>query len=112
MSRGAKSCVFCDSNIKAIKTINQNLLKTHLLEKSLLLNMDYKKCLQKLYDDSFKFDIVFIDPPYKSDIAVKAIKQLIELRILNFDSLIILETDEIIRDEMEIDILLNSNEKK
>ena len=41
-----------------------------------------------------KVDIVYIDPPYKTDYAYKSLEILIENRILKPDSLIIIETDE------------------
>lgn len=111
LSRGANKAVFCDLNNKSVHVIKQNLDKTKLTSKSIVLNMDYKKCLKRVYNDSFKFDIVFLDPPYKFDLAVKALDQIINLGLLNYNGLIILETDEILRDETEIKDLLKANEK-
>ena len=41
-----------------------------------------------------KFDIVFLDPPYKTDFAEDAAKFLVENGLLKEDGLIVLETDE------------------
>lgn len=112
LSRGASKAVFCDLNNNAVKVINQNLQKTNLKDSSIVLNMDYKKCLKKMYNDLLKFDIVFLDPPYRFDLAVKAIDQILDLGILNYNGLIIVETDEILRDETEIYDLLKANEKR
>ena len=53
---------------------------------------------------------MYIDPPYKTDLVYESIKKLIELDLLNNESLIIIETDEeerIIKqiDELEVEIV-------
>ena len=55
---------------------------------------EIKKALKDLKKRNIKFDIVFIDPPYKDDIAVKATELIISLNLLNHDGIIIIETDE------------------
>ena len=91
LSRGAKHCVFCDSSFKSINMLKENILKTRMQEKSTIISMDYKKCLDYQKE---KFDIIFIDPPYKKDIAVDAIKRIISLKLLAENAIIVLETDE------------------
>ena len=59
-----------------------------------------------------KFDIIFIDPPYKLDIAVKAINLIEEYDLLKEDGIIILETDEEKRELTEIDNNKNINIKE
>ncbi|MBQ8615778.1 MAG: RsmD family RNA methyltransferase, partial [Clostridia bacterium] len=41
-----------------------------------------------------KFDIVFLDPPYKTDYGIKAIEILIEKKLLNDNAIIIFETSD------------------
>ena len=41
-----------------------------------------------------KVDIVYLDPPYKTNYAIDAIKLLIKKEILKTDSIIIIETDQ------------------
>lgn len=91
LSRGSRHCTFCDKSYKAIQMLKENVRKTRMEEKSTILNEDYNKCLEKLKE---KYDLIFIDPPYKLDIAVKAIKKIINLGILSSDGIIVLETDE------------------
>lgn len=104
LSREAKHCTFCDKSYDTIKMLRQNLQRTKFESKSTILVDDYKKCLQKL--DKNKFDIIFIDPPYKLDIAVNSIKLILKYDILAKDGIIILETDE---EEREIKELENIN---
>lgn len=101
LSRGAKHCVFCDKSYESIKMLKQNVEKTKFEDKSTILLDDYKKSLKKL--DKYKFDIIFIDPPYKLDIAVDSIKRILEYDIFAKDGIIILETDEEERELRELE---------
>lgn len=94
LSRGAKEAVLCDKSIDAIKVINFNLEKTRLKDKATVIKGDYEKTIEKLKQNNKKFNLIFIDPPYKLNIAVKATKQLIENEMLFEDGIIIIETDD------------------
>lgn len=99
LSRGAKKAYFCDNNIDAIKVIKRNLEKTRLIDNAEVFFGDYTKLLNKIKE---KIDIIFIDPPYKSDLGVKALKELINKELINENSIIVIETDEIDRDIKEL----------
>ena len=90
-SRGAKKVILCEKNKQAIEVIEKNISKTHLENEVILYKKDYENMLEDLKE---KVDIVYIDPPYKTDLAYKSVKKMLELDILNLNSLIIIETDE------------------
>ncbi len=90
LSRGAKVCYFCDKNKKAIDIIKYNLTKTRLYDKAIILSNDYEKALDKLNE---RFDLIFLDPPYKSNLVYEALKRILELNMLNENGEIIVETD-------------------
>lgn len=94
LSRGAKYAVCCDNNVQAVRIINNNLNKTRLTESSLVLNKDYSKCLIELKNKNIDFDLIFLDPPYKTSLASNAVKQIIDYNLLAENGIIILETDE------------------
>lgn len=94
ISRGAKSATFCDNSIDAIKIIKTNLENTRSADKAIVLNKDYLEALKILKDKNSKFDIIYIDPPYKSELADMSIKKIIEFNLLSKDGIIILETDD------------------
>ena len=102
LSRGAKQAVFCDINKDAVKIINENLMKTRLKENAIVYNMNYKKMIEKLSKNDFKFDIVFVDPPYKENLAVNSVKLIIQNNLLNENGIIIIEADEKERDLKEL----------
>lgn len=94
LSRGANSAVLCDKSPKAIKIINKNLEDTKFKEKTKVINKDYLEVLKELKKDSKKFDIIFLDPPYKSDYAIESIKKILEYNLLLEDGIIVIETDD------------------
>lgn len=93
LSRGASNCVFCDCSNKATGIIYKNLEKTKLQEKSEVYTANYNTCLKKIKDKKMSFDIIFLDPPYASDLIYQASEKIIEYELLNKDGLIIAETD-------------------
>lgn len=100
ISRGANRCVFCEKAYEAVKVLKQNIQKTGFEDKSIVVNKDYKKCLDKLEE---KFDIIFLDPPYRLNIAVDALKRILNLKLLSKESIIILETDDEKRELAELE---------
>ena len=101
LSRGAASCVFCDSNKEAIQVIRKNLANLKINGAS-VLEGDYKNNLNVLKNNERKFSIVFIDPPYKD----------IEAYKYSFDFLLnhnLLEENGIIVIEFENDIPIKNS---
>ena len=88
-SRGAKEVILCEKDKNAIKVIKKNIEKTHL--EVTLYETSYEKMLENLDE---KLDIIYIDPPYKTNLVYEAVNKLINLNLLKSDSLIIVETDE------------------
>jgi len=90
LSRGAKKAVFCDNSKEAYNIIKKNLNKTKLETKAIVFNKNYDECLNVLKE---KFDIVFLDPPYNTNLVINAISKIIENDLLSNDAIIIAETD-------------------
>ena len=88
-SRGAKEVILCEKDKNAIMVIKKNIEKTHL--EVTLYETSYEKMLEKM---NKKIDIIYIDPPYKTNLVYETVNNLINLNLLNSDSLIIVETDE------------------
>jgi len=103
LSRGCKKAYFCEKSFIASKMIKQNLQKTNLFNQAVLIEKDYKKCLNELQQKGISFDIIYIDPPYKEDIAVKAVEQILSLNLLKEKGIIIIETDDKERELKELE---------
>lgn len=94
ISRGCKKAYLCDKSYDAITVIKKNLQKTKFTESAVVINKDYKKCLEKLSEENIKFDIIFLDPPYSKNIAIDAVKKILSLNLLKENGKIIIETDQ------------------
>lgn len=65
LSRGAEQIVFIDEYYPAIKTIKLNLEKCGAREKAFVLHKEFNRGIIQLSKEKMKFDIIFLDPPYK-----------------------------------------------
>lgn len=114
LSRGAKKAFFCEKNREAALVVEKNIIKTKFNDKSVLLNTDFEKAILQLQNLNEKINIVFIDPPYKTDFVKKSLNLLLNSNILCNDFIIIVETDEpdrILDDIKNININLYDNRK-
>lgn len=90
LSEGANSAVLVDSNYKAVKVIENNI-RNISIENTRVLNMDYKKAIEYLKDE--KFDVIFLDPPYKTDYIEHSIELISKYNILSDNGIIVCESD-------------------
>lgn len=95
LSRGAKEVVFCDKVQEAIKVIKQNVINTNNIDKSIIINKDYNEVLENMSKQSKKFDIIFLDPPYKTNLAIESMQKIIMSDLLTEDGIVVIETDDI-----------------
>ena len=102
-SRNAKKVYMCDSSKNAIQIIKRNIEKTHLEDKIELVNTDFKVMLSKLENKNFNY--IYLDPPYKTDYIKQALEKILQLNMVDKDSLIIAETDELEKVLKEIENL-------
>lgn len=88
ISRGAASVVLVDNNPEAIKIIKQNL-------KTITGNYEVKNvdALDYLKNCKTKFDLILLDPPYKTDLGTTAINLIVKNNLLKDNGIIIFETD-------------------
>lgn len=111
-SRGAERVILCDKSKQAINIISKNIEKTHLKEKVELYNLDYELLLKTKIKE--QADIIYIDPPYKSDFAINAVNIILENGLVSEHSTIIIETDEeekILRELEKIEIKITDKRK-
>lgn len=97
VSRGAKEVVFTDIRRESVDLINKNLAMIKETATVILKNgLDYLKTCNK------KFDFIFIDPPYKSDLGFSALKIISEFDLLNDGGYAVFESDK------EVDLTFNN----
>ena len=93
LSNGAKYVYFVDNMNSAIEITKKNLNKIKDNNYT-IVNDNYTSSLKKFSNNNTKFDIIFIDPPYKDDIAVSSVDLILSLKLLKKEGIIIIETDE------------------
>ena len=84
LSRGAESCIFVDIDCKNVRA---NLDKLKVPAQS--LQCDFRRAMRMLKAE--KFDLVFCDPPYKTDYAEEVYKLLIKYGMLTPTGVAVLE---------------------
>ena len=92
VSRGAKKAILCDNSKQAIQIIQKNIEKTNSKEQTEVYKMDFEELLKNEIKE--KPTITFIDPPYKTDFAIKAVKTMLDKKLISEDSIIVIETDQ------------------
>lgn len=90
LSRGCEKAVFCDNNENSVKLIKANIKKAKYEHKSEVLFCDYKKYLKHIAKPN-SFKIIFLDPPYETELAVKALEIIEEGQILKKNGIVVLE---------------------
>ena len=91
ISNGCSKCYFIDNNMKCIKVIKDNVNTFHIEDNSIIIHQDYLKILTYFRDNSVKFDIIFVDPPYQYQIVNQLLDLVREYNILNDNGIIVLE---------------------
>ncbi|MGN1200839.1 MAG: 16S rRNA (guanine(966)-N(2))-methyltransferase RsmD [Candidatus Caccovivens sp.] len=88
LSRGACEVVFVDKDFRSVQMTKQNL-------KSLGIDAKVFKCdaLKFLETCKEQFDLIVLDPPYKSGLYEKVLPIIFEKDILNDDGIIVCEHD-------------------
>ncbi len=101
LSRDAKKVYFVERDKEVLKILNSNL---SFCDKSNyeLINSDYEKYLISI-KNILKFDIIFIDPPYKMIIDLEFINNLIN-NYLNDNGIIIFEREDYFNEEINNNI--------
>lgn len=90
LSRGAARAYFAENGREAAACIQENLRKTHFEETGVLLKMDVLSALHHIHEKHV--DIVYIDPPYESEIVRGCLALMKDLPMIDENTMIIAET--------------------
>jgi len=82
LSRGAESTLFVDLDGRAIRAIRDNLERLGLEACSEVWKTSYGRALRKLSGQGRTFDLVFSDPPYRSEQAESVLRDLMEAEVV------------------------------
>jgi 16S rRNA (guanine966-N2)-methyltransferase len=94
LSRGAQKAVLVDNSRRSVSTIKKNLAKCGFQHKAVVLRFDLRKGLpgrrRELLNN--QFDLVFLDPPYKTRLLPSLIEALLSRQILAKGARIVAES--------------------
>lgn len=90
LSRGAEHAVLADAAPKAIRAIEENIAALHAQDRTLVFKGEWQGVLQRLHAQREKFDLIFIDPPYRLD-AAPVLYMLMDCQMLREHGIIVLE---------------------
>ncbi len=92
VSRGAVSAVILDASAEAVSVIKQNAKTTGLFDRCRISAMEYEAFLKRSAGKE-SFDIIFLDPPYKSDYIRRALELIERGGIANKNAIIVCESE-------------------
>lgn len=95
ISRGAKFAWMNDKEKLGVCTIISNTKLTKAEKYVKITNKDYVKCLNQIIKENLKFDIIFLDPPYDSNMGINSLRFISENKdkILATEGIVVYETD-------------------
>ena len=89
-SRGAACAVFVESQRKAVACIEENIRFTKLERQTKVYSQDVFSALRAM-EGRYRFDIIFMDPPYGKDLEKEVLRYLASSALLKEDTLILVE---------------------
>ena len=103
LSNGAKTAYFVDNNIELINIIKKNT--SDMDEDMHIIKSDYNNALDLFKNSKIKFDIIFLDPPYKLNLINNCLDKIIEYELLNDDGIIVCEYENERIDNQVLDLI-------
>ena len=95
LSRGSRSALFIDTNKAATEVIDANVELTRMKDRAEVVCGDLFECLRRRLGRE-RFDIVFLDPPYRSELIKRSLEFLTDHQMLSDNALVICESAETI----------------
>ncbi len=100
LSRQASFVTFIENYKKVLPILKKNILELNYLDKSSIIEKDIFK---QLNFDIFnkKFNIIFIDPPYKEKFLSELLKKIFQAKILTNNGIIVIHRHKNEKDEFQ-----------
>ena len=91
ISRGAREAVLIDMDHAACTAIKKNMETSRLGDQCRLISRDYRMAIDALAREGQKFDVVFIDPPYRMENTGEMCAELLDRGLLGSEAMILVE---------------------
>ena len=110
LSRGAKNVTFLESYANVLSVLKKNIVNINQQNQTKVIEKDiFSENTLKLLND--KFDIIFMDPPYKEKKLPFLLNTITKLELLNTDGIIIIHRHKKEEDDFpkEFNLILEKN---
>lgn len=91
LSRGAEHVTFVESSLKVARVISENLRHCEIKTGYRVINRDAIRAAKYFAAENRRFDIIYFDPPYDSDIYSAVMRQIANNNLLAEDGVVIVE---------------------
>ncbi len=91
LSRGAHRVIFVENHPQALLVLKKNLRALKLTESCELVKLKVEAGIRSAEKNKWKFDVVFLDPPYAAGLADSTLRLIAESNILKENSLVVVE---------------------
>ena len=91
LSRGAEHCTFVDRHPGALQALRDNLARTHLGRRATVLGATWQSAIGRLQRHGQAFDLVFLDPPWDTDLGARCLRRLLKAPELVGSALVVVE---------------------
>ena len=112
LSRGAARCYFNDKNKQCCDIIKKNLNYTKLDVFAELSCSDYTEALARYKRYAIRFDLIFLDPPYRKGFDVNSVELLSRFGLVSRDCTVVCEHSVEDRLTEQIGHFMRKKEKK
>lgn len=108
LSRGAKYSTFVDINEKSLSYVRKNIASLGIEAQTEILKCSDLEALNRFKNQGRYFDIIYLDPPYESDLYEPALEYIFNNDLINIGSVVAIEANK----KIEINPLWNVNIKE
>jgi 16S rRNA (guanine(966)-N(2))-methyltransferase RsmD len=91
LSHGAEHVTFVEASLKAARVISENLKHCGIEEGYKVINRDAIRAAKYFASENIRFDVIYFDPPYDSDIYSPVMWQIANNNLLAEDGVVIVE---------------------
>ena len=106
ISRGAEKVIFFENYINSIKVLKKNLDLLKLNKHVKIVEKDVYD-INQLHLNLKKFDLIFLDPPFKDNKINKIIETIKRMKITSKESLIIIHRNKKIVEKISKDLIIS-----